>query len=64
MKRIIVEMDVPFWNPEVRKDLMKWIIHNLTDGDIEPDGSIIEPKKPYPLIPFSEEDDEEYIIEW
>ena len=62
--RIIVEMDVPYWNKEVRKDLMRWIIHNLGDGDTEPIGSIIEPKRPYPLIPFSRQDDKEYIIEW
>lgn len=28
-KRIIIEMDVDYWNDEMRRELMQYLIHNL-----------------------------------
>lgn len=69
MKRIIIEMNVDYWTDEMRKEVMKYLIHNLKVYDAENndhsdfEGCIIEPKKPYPIIPLALEDDV-YDIVW
>lgn len=70
-KRIIVEMDVDYWNADMRKELMRYLIHNLKVCDAENNdrsdfqGAIIEPMKPYPLIHISKDDgDLEFEIKW
>jgi hypothetical protein len=68
IKRIIIEMNVDYWTPEVRKEVMRYLIHNLkvVDEDDHSNfkGSIIEPASPYPLIPIQKPDDKEYEIVW
>ena len=67
-KRIIIEMNVDYWNDGMRKILMHFLIHNLQiiddDDNTNFEGVIIEPLKPYPLIPIDSEQDKEYKIEW
>ena len=71
-KRIIINMDVDYWNEEMRKELMRYLIHNLkiieTDDETGEDcsefnGIIIEPACPPPLIPIQEPDDKVYKID-
>lgn len=66
-KRIIIEMNVDFWDNNMRKSLMQYLIHNLQiideDDNTEFEGEIIEPTRPYPLIPLAPED-KRYKIEW
>ena len=71
-KRIIVNMIVDYWNDGMRKNLMKFLIHNCqvitTDEDFKDHtdfvGVIIEPANPAPLIPVQEPDDKVFNIEW
>ena len=71
-KRIIINMDVDYWNERMRESLMKYLIHNLKVIEMDDDwnehsdfqGVIIEPASPYPLIPIQRPDDKVYKIKW
>ena len=67
-KRIIVNVDVDYWSDEVRKSLMRFLVHNckVVDDNDKSDfqGVIIEPLKPYPLIPIDNSQEKSFDIEW
>ena len=68
-------MVVDYWNDEVRKELMQYLIHNLkVTEEIETEdgwedhsdfkGLIIEPASPPPRIPIQRPDDKVFEIKW